>query len=150
MRHKKKIVLLAVISLLTSEFLPYAFNNNKELERKNRLSHVQICCCGTNASACQDCCCAKVFGEIDNRYETGVFKYLDDTGKRIFIITSCGGNSDDASFSPELTYLISKFSFVHYSPFASSLETITLKLNNSFLKPPYKPPRLSPLPFSLI
>ncbi len=148
--HKNNIIILAVISLLMSEFLAYVFNNSKELEKGNLVSHAQLCCCGTGANTCLDCCCAKDFGENDDRHETGVFKDLNDTGKHLVVITSCGGNSDDASFSPELTCLISKFSFVHYSPFTSSLETITLKLNNSFLKPPYKPPRLSPFPFSLI
>jgi hypothetical protein len=148
--HKNKIILLSVISLLTSEFLPSVFNNSKELEKGNLVSRVQLCCCGTGANTCLDCCCAKDFGENDDRHVTGVSKGLNDTGKHLVVITSCGGNSDDVSFFPDLTCLISKFSFVQYSPFTSSLETITSKLNNFFLEPSYKPPRLSPFPFSLI
>ncbi|MHC4184103.1 MAG: hypothetical protein ACYSR0_12220 [Planctomycetota bacterium] len=126
--HKNKIILLAVISLLMSGFLPYVFNNSKELEKGNLVSHAQLCCCGTGANTCQDCCCAKDFGE-------------DDTDKHLVIITSCGGRSDVASFSPELNYVVSLSPIIYHLPFTATLEPITLRPTNSSLVPPYKPPR---------
>ncbi len=148
--HKNKIIILAVISLLMSEFLAYVFNNSKELEKGNLVSHAQLCCCGTGANTCLDCCCAKDFGENDDRHETGVFKDLNDTGKHLVVITSCGGRSNDTSFSPELNYVVSLSHIIYHLPFTATLEPITLRPTGSPLVPPYKPPRLSPFPFSLI
>ncbi len=150
MRHKKKIVFLAIISLLVSESLPHFFSNSEKREENGQVAQAQLCCCGTGASSCQDCCCSKDFGENEGSHEMDVFKATNNAGKRSVMTTPCGSNPDYASISTELTYLISQFIFVHYSPFTSLLETAALKPDNPLLTPLYKPPKLSLLPLSLI
>ncbi len=140
-KHKRKIVLLAIISLLVSGFLPYSFNNNKKPGKNSQVSQTQLCCCGNDASCCQDCSCPE--GLVENNYhsETGDSQETNDTGKRIVTISSCGGSSNDIFIPPELNYLASLSSFVNYLPVNTSPETILLKPEDSQLTPPYKPPK---------
>ena len=140
-KYKKKIMLLAIISLLISGFLPYSFNNNKEPGKNSQVSQTQLCCCGNNASCCQDCSCSEGLVENDYYSETGNSQEPNDTGKRIVTITSCGGSSDDIFFAPELDYFLLLSSFVNFQPIHTSTKTTTLRLGDALLTPPYKPPK---------
>lgn len=146
-KHRKKIMLVAIISLLASGFLPFSFNNKKP-GKDRQVSQTQLCCCGNNASCCQDCSCSEGLVENDYYSETGNSQESGDTGKRIVTITSCGGSSNDTFIPPELNYFASLSSFVNYLPVITSSEAITLKPEDFLLSLPYKPPKTQFLPFS--
>ena len=132
---------VAILSLLASGFLPYGFNYNEKTGKNSQVSQTQLCCCGNNASCCQDCSCSEGLAENDYYPETGNSQEPNDTGKRIVTITSCGG-ADDAFFSPELNYFVSLSSLINYLPVNTSPETILLEPEDSLLSPPYKPPKI--------
>ena len=124
--YKKKIIILAIISLLAPGFLPHGFLSSKEAARNNRVSHAKSCCCGHAASTCQNCGCSD--GTNDN-------------GKQPVTITSCGGTSNNIITSPRINYFFSQSVFVNYLPLTTLEETSTLQLKDVLDKPPYKPPK---------
>lgn len=145
MRHRKKIMLLAVISLLTSGFLPYSFRNSEKPKKNNQTSHTKLCCCRNLMNTCVDCsggCCSEDSDASSDYSETDKFQGSDYASKQDSLFISCHCNPDDNFFSPELHYyLVSSFPIIHYSPFITSSETNTLIIKDSLLAPPYKPPK---------
>ena len=127
-KHKKKIILLAIILLLAPGFLSYGFNNKKP-GKNSLVSQTQLCCCGNNASCCQDCTCSEGLAESVN------------IGKYTVTITSCGGSSDDIFTALELNYFLTQSAFFNYLPATTLSEAILLKPEYSLLSPPYKPPK---------
>lgn len=139
-KYKKKILLVVIISLLASGFLPYGFNYNKKPGMDSQISQAQLCCCGNNASCCQDCSCSDGLAENNYYSGTGNSQEPGDTGKRIVTITSCGGGAD-AFFFPELNYFVTLSSLINYLPVNTSTGTTLLTQEDSLLTPPYKPPK---------
>ncbi len=127
-KHKKKILLVAIFSLLAAGFLPYSFSNNEKPGKSSQVSQTQLCCCGNDASCCEDCSCSEGLAEADN------------TGKYTLIITVCGGSSDDIITVSTLKYFLSHSSFVNYMPATALVETTTLQIKDVLTRPPYKPP----------
>jgi len=127
-KHKKKIILLAIILLFAPGFLSYGFNSKKP-GKNSLVSQTQLCCCGNNASCCQDCTCSEGLAESDN------------IGKYTVSITACGGGSDDIFTVLKLNYFLSQSASFNYLPATTSSETILLKPEDSLLSPPYKPPK---------
>lgn len=127
MKHKKKIIILAIISLFASGFLPYCLINSKDIVKSDRLSHAELCCCGHHASTCQSCGCPDGTDKSDNNGIT---------------ITSCGGTSTDIITVPKLNYLNSVSAVINYIPVATLAETISLQWVDILIKLPYKPPEL--------
>lgn len=139
-RYKKKILLLTVIALLTSGVLPYSFSYSKNPEKNYQTSQTQLCCCGNNASCCQDCGCSD--GLAENSFnESDNSQYPGKTVRHLVTITACGGGSDDIFIAPELNYFYIQSSYINYLPVTTSSEIIILGLKNTRLEPPYKPPK---------
>ncbi len=126
--YKKKIIILAIISLFASGFLPYSLINSKEAVKSGRISHAELCCCGHDAGTCQNCGCSDGPGKSDN-------------GKQPVTITSCGGTSNDIFTTPRINYFFTQSVFINYLPFTTLAETVTLQRKNVLNKPPYKPPK---------
>ena len=127
--YKKKIIILAIISLFAPGFLPYGLINSKETVKNNRISHAESCCCSNIASTCQSCGCPDGLAESD------------DNGKYPVTITSCGGGSDDIFTTPKINYFFSQSVFINYLPVTTLADTTTLQRKDVLNKPPYKPPK---------
>ena len=125
--YKKKIIILSIISLFASGFLPYGLINSKEAVKSDRISHAELCCCGHDASTCRSCGCSDGAGESDN-------------GKQPVTITSCGGTPNEIFTSPIMNYFFSQSIFINYLPVTTLAETVTLQRKDVLNKPPYKPP----------
>ncbi|GAX62702.1 coenzyme F420-dependent N5,N10-methylene tetrahydromethanopterin reductase and related flavin-dependent oxidoreductase [Candidatus Scalindua japonica] len=128
--YKKKIIILAIISLLAPGFIPYGYINSKEAVENKRISHADLCCCGHKAMSCQSCGCDNGSPEPDH------------AGKYPVSITSCGSSSEDIFATQNINYFFSHSDFLNYLPVTTSAETATLQLRYVLNKPPYKPPRL--------
>jgi hypothetical protein len=125
-KHKKKIMLVAIILMLVSGYLPYSFNNRNPVNN-TQVTQSQLCCCGNNASCCQDCNCSEGIAESDS------------IGKYTITITSCGGSADDIITVSTLKYFLLLSVFVNYMPVATLTETDELQIKDVLTKPPYKP-----------
>ncbi len=130
MKHKKKIIILAIISLLVPGFLPHGFINSNKTVVNNLSSHAELCCCGNVASSCSDCCCSEDHVETENR------------GKYTVTINACGGTSTDIITISKLNYLSPLSSFAKYISVTTMAETATLQFNDALRRQPYKPPKL--------
>ncbi len=130
MKHKKKIIILAIISLLVPGFLPHGFININKTVVNNLSSHAELCCCGNVASSCSDCCCSEDHVETENR------------GKYTVTINACGGTSTDIITVSKLNYFNSVSAVINYIPVASLAETTSLQWVDILIKLPYKPPKL--------
>ena len=126
--YKKKIIILAIISLFTSGFLPYDLIISKEAVKSGQISHAELCCCGHDASTCRSCGCPDGSGKSDN-------------GKQPVTITACGGTSDDIITTPKINYFFSQSVFINYLPVTTLAEAVTLQRKDVLNKPPYKPPK---------
>ncbi len=129
MKHKKKIIILSIITLLAPGLLQYGFLNSKEAVKNKQLSHAESCCCGHDASTCQSCGCSDGSKEYD------------DNGRQPVTITSCGGSSDDMLTTQKINYFSTQSVFLNYLHVTTLAEAATLQLKDVLNKTPYKPPK---------
>jgi len=130
MIYKKTIMLLAILALLTSGFLPYGFSNRNKAVKNSLVSHAELCCCGNIASECRDCCCSDDHAENEN------------TDRNTVTITACGGTSNDIITISKLNYLSSLPASVQYTSVITMTEISTPQSNDVLRRQLYKPPKL--------
>ena len=149
-KYKKKGIVLLIISLLASEFMLFGFSNNEKPGNNNLASKTRLCCCSKIMSTCQNCregCCSEESGAGYDYSTMNKFQESEEINKQNTIFISHDCNSDVASVSPELNYYVSLSTVIHYLPFVTSTETITLELKDPLLAPPHRPPRLQFISF---